>query len=392
MRTKKSQALAGIILSRVENLRTWVEVDTGALRHNLRQARRVIGLKTKLMIVVKSNAYGHGLVGAAKVAVKNGIDYLGVDSLDEGIILRKAGIKVPTVILGYTPLHRLKDVSKFDFETSVYNKETILVLAKVAKISRKPVKVHLKIETGTSRQGIIIEELPVFTELLKRHNWVMVGGVYTHFADTENITSTFYRKQLAMFQKAVRILEEAGYRDFVRHAASSAALFLYPETHFDMVRLGISYYGLWPSEAVEYTGKRRGIILRPALMWKTKIAQVKYLKGGTTVGYDRTERLKNDSRIAVLPVGYWDGYDRKLSRTGEVLVGGERCRVLGRVCMNMTMIDVTKLKNLRTEELVVILGRSGKEEITVEELAQKIGTINYEIITRINPLIPRIYK
>lgn len=376
---------------KLKNLKTWIEIDTSALKHNLKEARRVIGKKVKLMAVVKSNAYGHGLVGAARIAVGNGADYLGVDSIEEGIELRAQGIKTPILILGYIPLTRFFDVWRFNLQTSVYNRETIVELAKIVKISRKPVKAHLKIETGTSRQGILFQDLPRFIDLLKEHPRVKLEGAYTHFADTENLKSTYYKKQLEVFTRALEILKEVGYHNLITHTAASAAMWLYPETHFDMVRLGISYYGLWPSEAVRRIGEKRGVILKPALTWKTRIAQVKHLKKGTYVGYDRTEKLKRDSRVAVLPVGYWDGYDRKLSKTGEVLVRGRRSRVLGMVCMNMIMADVTGLGNIRTEEPVTLLGRSGKEEITAEELARKSGTINYEAVARINPLIPRGY-
>ncbi len=375
----------------IQNLRTWIEVDSNALRHNLRQARKAIGKNTKLMVVVKSNAYGHGLVASATVAVKNGADYLGVDSVDEGIELRKAKIKTSILILGYTLNSRLKECSKLGFEQVVYDRKTVLELAKIVKKSRKSTKIHLKIETGTSRQGIQIEELPDFIKLLKKYPQIKIEGVYTHFADTENPKSTYYKKQLDTFSRAVALLADAGFNNCIWHAAASAAIWLYPETHFDMVRLGLSYYGLWPSGGVKRIMERRGIALRPALSWKTKIAQIKHLKKGAPIGYDRTEILKKDSVVAVLPVGYWDGYDRKLSRIGEVLVKGKRCKVLGRVCMNMVMADVSGLKNIRIEEPATLLGKSGKEEITAEDMAQAIGTINYEVVTRINPLIPRIY-
>ncbi len=374
-----------------KNLRTWVEVNESALRHNLRQARKAIGKNVKLMAVVKSNAYGHGLVGAAKVAVKDNVDYLGVDSVDEGAELRKAGIKTPVLILGYTVSSRLSECMRLNLVQGAYNKGTIEGLEEAAKKERGQARIHFKIETGTSRQGILSDDLPDFIRLLKKHPHVKLEGVYTHFSDTENIRSTFYKKQFATFQKAVRILEEAGYDNLVRHTASSAAIWLYPETHLDMVRLGISYYGLWPSGAVERIGRKRGITLQPALTWKTRVAQIKYLKKGSFVGYDRTEKLKSNSRIVVLPVGYGDGYPRKLSRVGEILIQGKRCRVLGRVCMNMIMVDVSRVKRLREEDLAALLGRSGKEEVSAEDMAQKIGTISYEVTTRINPLIPRIY-
>ncbi len=374
-----------------EGLRTWIEVDTAVLGRNLRALRRVLTEKTKLMVVVKSNAYGHGLLGAARVAEKAGADWLGVDSMHEGATLRNNRIRLPILILGYTPGSDLMHTLTHNLDQIVYDKNTIRLLARHARRLRKNAYVHIKIETGTSRQGITPEALTSFLAYIKRYPEIRIRGIYTHFAETENPKSRFYRTQLTILKKAAAILGQSQYIKPILHAAASSATLLYSETHLDMVRVGISYYGLWPSREVERLLGKQGVALKPALTWKTRIAQLKWLERGTTVGYDRTERVRRRSHVAVLPVGYWDGYDRGLSRIGEVLIRGKRCRVLGRVCMNMIVIDVTDLRNLHVGEPVTLLGGSRKSEISAEEIAKKIGTINYEVVTRINPLIPRLY-
>ena len=371
--------------------KTWVEINKKALQNNIYQVKKLIGPRVKLMAVVKANAYGHGLIEVAKIAVNSGADWIGVDSIDEGIRLRKAGINTPVLILGYTLLSRLDDIVKYKLSQTVYNKETIYRLGDLD--TKRKIKVHLKVETGTSRQGLEKEELLELATIIKKYSHIEIEGAHTHYANIEDTTDHSYaQQQLQRFKDAIEFLEKNGVSIPIKHTACSAAIILFPETYFDMVRLGVSMYGLWPSREtfVSAKEKRRKIDLKPALTWKTKIAQVKKIRAGTPVSYGLTERVSHDSNIAVLPVGYWDGYDRKLSGIGNVLIKGKRCKVLGRVCMNMIMVDVSHIPNVKLEDEAVLLGKQDKEEITADELAQKIGTINYEVVTRINPLIPRI--
>ena len=366
-------------------MKTWVEISKNSLKNNISQFQKLIGDKVKLMAVVKANAYGHGLIEVAKIAVRNRADWLGVDSVDEAIELRKAGIKAPILIMGYTPLSRLEDVAKYDFRQVVYNKETI------EKLKRG--RVHLKVETGTSRQGLEKEELLELAKFIKKYPQIEIEGIYTHYANIEDTTDHSYaQEQLKKFKESVELLKKNGIEIPIKHTACSAAIILFPETYFDMVRLGISMYGFWPSKETFVSARenKRQINLAPVLTWKTLVAQIKNIKAGTPISYGLTEKISQDSKIAILPVGYFDGYDRKLSGVGNVLIKGKRCKVLGRVCMNMIIADVSHIPDVKLEDEVVLLGKQGVEQITADELAQKIGTINYEVVARINPLIPRI--
>lgn len=407
-------------------MKTWVEISKNSLKNNISQFQKLIGDKVnpapflgvfsseryhaekrrrvKLMAVVKANAYGHGLIEVAKIVEGSSTDpedpatagrradWFGVDSIDEAIRIRKAGINAPILIMGYTLLSRLNDVVKYDFRQVVYNRKTIEVLSKRAKKNKK-IFIHLKVETGTSRQGLEKEELLELAKFIKKYPQLEIEGIYTHYANIEDTTDHSYaQSQLKRFKEAVNLLKKNNIKIPIKHTACSAAVILFPETYFDMVRLGISMYGLWPSKEtfVSAKEKKRKMKLEPILTWKTKIAQIKQVKAGTSISYGLTERISQDSKIAVLPIGYWDGYDRRLSGIGNVLIKGKRCKVLGRVCMNMIIADVSHVPNVKLEDEVVLLGKQGGDEITADELAQKIGTINYEVVTRINPLIPRI--
>lgn len=344
------------------------------------------------MAVVKSNAYGHGLVPVARVADAEGAAWFGVDNVDEGIELRKNGIKKPILILGYTLNSRLRDCVDHELSFVVYNLETARALRKL-QLKKKSAFVHVKIETGTTRQGVSGDALRRLVRELKKTPGVVIEGASTHFANIEDTTDHAYaEKQLERFQDGLAILEKEGIDPPWKHAACSAATVLFPDTYFNLVRLGISMYGLWSSKETLAVAKRehRMLELTPAMTWKSIVAQVKTVAKGTPISYGITERVTRASKIAVIPVGYWDGYDRGLSGTATVLIRGRRCKVLGRVCMNMFMVDVTDVSDVSVEDEVVLLGSQRRETIRAEELASKLGTINYEFVTRINPTIARI--
>lgn len=376
-----------------EFLRTWVEIDKSALIHNIGQFKKLIKPRVKLMAVVKANAYGHGLVKTSKIAAKAGANWLGVDSIDEALDLRKAKVKTPILVLGYVPQSRLGEVITNNIKLTCYNLETIEALGTLAPKLKKVAHIHLKIETGTNRQGVDSQAIPDFIKVIQEYPFVRLEGISTHFADAEVPSSPFTKGQLNRFNRVLKIFEKEKICIPIKHTASTAAVIAFPETLFDMVRIGIGLYGLWPSMAIKNLVRKKNIRfqLSPVLSWKTKVAQVKFIKKDSPVGYGCTEKVTRDSKIAILPVGYADGYDRKLSGIGSVLIKGRRAKVLGRVCMNMIMVDATFIKDVGPEEEVVLLGKQGAEEITAEDLAGKLGTINYEVVSRINSLVPRIY-
>lgn len=376
--------------------KTWIEVSKKALQQNVRAIRSYIGQNTAFMAVVKSNAYGHGLAETVK-AVSKYVDWFGVDNVDEGIILRKQGITQPILILGYTRRSRLEDCirNKLSFVVSAMETARALRDPRLTRIASHfgGARVHLKIETGTMRQGTKGKELLRLAHALKKTPGVVIEGCSTHYANIEDTTDHSYAEtQLARFKKSVDALKKEGIVPRWKHTACSAATLLFPETHFDIVRVGISLYGHWSSKETLAVAKhtKRMPDLRPALTWKTIVAQVKPVAKGSAIGYGCTERVSRPSKIAVLPVGYWDGYDRSLSGSGIVLVRGRRCKIVGRVCMNMCMADVTDVPGISVEDEAVLIGQQQRERVTAEEVAAICGTIQYEILTRINPLIPRI--
>lgn len=369
-----------------------VEISKKALVYNLKQFRKRVGKKVKIMAVVKANAYGHGIGEVAKIVSLNGGDWLGVNSLEEGMLLREEGITLPILILGYIPLTKIGEAVKNNLSFVVYNQRTIKKANQEAKKLGQEAKAHLKIETGTNRQGIKIKDVSSFTKFCLKQKNIFLEGIYTHYANIEDtLDPGFAMEQLEVFKKALQLIKEVNIKIPIRHTACSAATILFDKTFFDLVRVGIGLYGLWPSPETKISAqeKKIKIDLHPVLTWKTKVAQIKEVPQGETISYGRTYRTGRKSKIAILPVGYWDGYDRRLSNSGRVLIGSQFAPVVGRVCMNMIMVDVTDIPKVEVEDEVVLLGKQGKNEITAEEIAQKVGTINYEIVTRINPELPR---
>ena len=295
--------------------------------------------------------------------------------------------------MGYTTQNRLADLLKYDLNQIVSNIETLRELDFLTKKSVQNAKIHLKVEIGTSRQGILIDNIGEYLELLKSNPKLTLAGLSTHYANIEDTTDhSFAEEQLQRFKAIDQIISSAGFTGYIRHTACSAAAILFDETYFDMVRVGIGLYGLWPSSETRVSAKQKGVEmdLRPVLTWKTRIAHIKELPEGSVVSYGCTEKLTARTKIAILPIGYFDGCDRGLSSIGNVLVHGKRCKILGRICMDMTVIDINNIPDVKLEDEVVLLGKQGSEIIGAEEIAKKINTINYEVVTRINPLIKRI--
>jgi alanine racemase len=302
------------------------------------------------------------------------------------------GITKPIAILGHTPSEELRHVDSNDYRQVISRLDVAKALSDEARTAGKPARIHLKIETGTNRQGVLVEDLRIFVEELRRFPALDIEGVYTHYANIEDtLDPSFAQSQLQRFREALGILESLGVRPPVIHTAATSGVLLYPETDFSMVRLGIGAYGVWPSRETQLAARERGrqISLSPILTWKTRVAQVKSVRAGEYVGYGLTYRAGRPMQVVVVPVGYYDGYDRRLSNSGRALIQGQPVPVIGRVAMNMMMLDVTDVGAQQDDE-VVLLGRQQTNEIRVEEMAEKAGTIPYEILCRINPLIPRL--
>jgi len=371
-----------------------VEISRSALIHNIREFRRRIGPRKKFLAVVKANAYGHGLVEVAGLAVGEGVDWFGVNSVDEGIALRRAGIGVPVLVLGYTPLAALEEAVAADLRLTVYNKETVARLAGLAGRMGKTVRVHVKLETGTWRQGVAPRQLAAFVRDIRRRPGLVVEGLSSHFANIEDTTKHDYpRRQLEAYRTACRALEAGGPRVPLKHMSCTASTILFPEPGFNLARVGIGLYGLWPSKETYLScllDRKDPLSLKPVLSWKARIAQIKEVPAGADIGYGGTYRTTRPTVLAVVPVGYFDGYDRGLSNAAHVLVKGRRAPVRGRVAMDFFMADVTDVPGVKLEDVVTLLGAEGRERITAEDLAALAGTISYEILARINPLVPRV--
>ncbi len=385
-----------------DGLRTWIEIDSRAARKNYdtfrkltaRRAGRHAG-KTKLWAVVKSNAYGHGLFAFSKIMNRFGIDGFCVDSLVEGIALRRDGIKKPILVLGHTLPARYAEATKHNITITISNFEALRELAKVKERARAGAvpEFHIKIDTGMHRQGFYLEDLPRVIAAIARQKNIKskLTGLYTHFASAKDINYPSYTDhQFGKFEKAAKLFEKAGFKNLIKHAAATGGTLVNQKYHLDAVRVGIGLYGLWPSKELEVQlGKK--IKLHPILSWRAVVSEVKQLKAGDYVGYDMAERVANDMMMAILPIGYWHGFPRALSSgAGEAIVNGRRARVLGRVSMDLTAIAPGG--RARPGDIATLIGRDGGEEIFAWEPAQKSGTVHYEFLTRLNPLMERVVR
>jgi len=372
----------------------WIEIERSALEHNIQQFRNLIGTRRKLLVMVKANAYGHGMFEVAGIACNSRADWLGVQSVEEGVSLRREKFECPILVVGYIPLDNLKKAVINDLRITVYNPESIDKLGEVCRKLGKKAFLHIKVETGTYRQGVDKGDILAFVEKIRRDPQLVLEGVSSHFANIEDTTDhTYARQQLHNYHTIIQNLKEYKINIPVKHFSCSAATILFSETHFDMARIGIGIYGLWPSKETYLSSllqDQHPISLKPVLSWKARIAQLKKVPKGAMVGYGCTYKTGRESLLAVVPVGYYDGYPRNLSNTSYILINGERAPLRGRVAMNFLVADVTDISGVRLEDKVVLIGKSGNDAISADSLASWQGTINYEAVTRINPFIPRI--
>jgi alanine racemase len=377
---------------------TWCEIDDHALHANIEQLKHRLGTDTLLGVVVKGDAYGHGLLDCARAFCAAGADWLVVHSHAEAVALRNGGLQETILVCGPTQPVEAGLAAKVSTHVVVYDAATVRALGLAAAAKSVTIPVHVKIETGTNRQGLRPEDLCAFVQLVKSTAGVFLQGASTHFADVEDDEDhDFARQQLAVLDGARQQLATAGLSIPMWHAAASAAALLLPKSRLDLVRVGIAAYGLWPSGEIErlVAASENPLELQPALSWRARIAQVQKMSAGGSVGYGRTWYAGGARRrIAVLPVGYHEGFPRSRSNQGHVLIRGLPAPVRGRVCMNLVMVEVTDIEAatgsaLQAGEVATLLGADGDANITAAQFADWSSTIHYEIISRIHPCVPR---
>ncbi len=364
----------------------WVEINLKAIGENIKVLKTLIGSKTMFMAVVKADGYGHGAVKVAQVALESGVHRLGVALVEEGLELRKAGIKALIHILSEIPPSAGEIAVKYDLIPTICSREIAEELSSKAREADKKVKVHVKVDTGMNRLGLFPHQIPQFLEFLKTLPYLEVEGIFTHFAMADQVQNEYTKLQLERFMNLLSDLRKRGFNIPIKHAANSAATILFPETHLDMVRVGIAMYGLHPSPAT-----RGKINLAPALQFKALVSLVKPLSAGEGVSYGLTYRAKKKTTLAVLPLGYGDGYTRLLSNKSHVLIKGRRAPVVGNICMDQLMVDVRHIPVVRPGIEATLIGEQGGDQISADELANILETINYEIVCMIGKRVPRIY-
>lgn len=362
---------------------SWVELDYAAFTYNVKQIRRAIGPDRKFMAVIKSNAYGHGLPLLAKACQRLGeIDWVATAGEQEALLVQQSGCTKPVLILSY--YHNYNILRRLtNCRLVIYNQQQVRELKK-HKISYP---VHLKIDTGTTRVGLQLDQVKHFCQWLKKfYPQLKVEGSWSHFATAEEDAWAFTHQQQQKLKQAVEMVRSVGYQSKYIHIDCSAPSLRQPTDFTNMARVGLSLYGLWPSLATRRHA--HNLKLKPVLSWKTRIIDVKEVPKGVGIGYGQTYHCLYGAKIAILPVGYWEGYQRNLAG-GEVLIKGKHCPIRGRICMNLMMVEVTHLPQVMVGDEVVLLGKMRRQQITAEDLAQQAKTINYEIVTNINPLLNR---
>ncbi len=370
---------------------SYIEISKKNLIHNVKQFRGLLSKKTKIAGVIKANAYGHGQNEVAKIIAPY-VDYFIVNHIDELLKLRTI-TKKPAFVFGYVLSSDIARAIRAKCVLGVFSLETARAINETAFKMKVKQEIHLAIDAHLGREGILITDLGEILIAVKNMKNVRLTGMYAHFANIEDTTNlSFAKKQISTFKRALAIAKIAGFKNLQTHISATSGALIYEKENgiHQIVRVGVGLYGIWPSSHLEFKYRNKNFKLLPIMSWKTHIALVKTLPAGHTIGYGLTFMTHKPTKIAVIPQGYSDGVDRGLSNKGMVLIGGKRCKILGRVAMNMFVVDVTDVPNVAIEDEVVIIGTQGKEKITPEEIAEIINTINYEITTRVSPLLPRV--
>jgi alanine racemase len=357
-------------------------VDLRAIGNNIAQIRKRIGKKRDIMAVVKADGYGHGAIEVSLSALENGANCLGVALPEEGEQLRKAGIGAPITVLGLIQPEEAYKVVDLDLEQAICSLEVAEALDQIASNAGIQINVHIKVDTGMGRVGVLPEDAFAFVRRMGRFKSLKVKGIFTHFSCADELDKAFAKKQIEIFDGLVRDIEASEIKIPKKHMANSAAILDLPESYYDLVRPGIMIYGLYPSDEVSHS-----VELKPAMTFMTKVIFVKWVPPGCPISYGRTFTTQKKTMVATLPVGYADGYSRLLSSRGEVLIKGHRVALMGRVCMDMCMVDVSEVKNVQPGDEVILFGKG----LPVDEIAKKMGTINYEVVCAVGKRVPRVY-
>lgn len=372
----------------MDNMRpTWAEVNLNAISRNLEIIRQAAGDKTKIMAVVKANAYGHGMFEISRVCQQQGVDYMGVAILDEAIALQKAGIMLPVLVLGYIPPEHTAAAIQAGISITVFNMDYADMVSRAAIAAGQTAHIHVKLDTGMSRLGFPADHNTV-EKILKiaESPGVDIEGIFTHFAESDSPDSTFTLQQINQFKGTIEELEKRGLHIPLQHCSNSAAIVNYPQARFSMVRAGIILYGLYPAPLM----KNMDLGIQPAMTLKSRVSFVKDLHPGDTVSYGRTYTCREETRIVTVPIGYADGYNRLLSNQAHAVIKGRRVPLIGAVCMDQCMFDIGQMKDISEGEEVILFGKP-EHGVTADELAEIIGTINYEVVCSVSARVPRTY-
>ncbi|MBN1913785.1 MAG: alanine racemase [Candidatus Omnitrophica bacterium] len=362
---------------------TWAEINLGDLAHNFRQIKKLLAMETKVMACVKADAYGHGLIAVARALVSCGVDHFGVASIDEGIAIRKNNIRKPILVMGAVLRKDILPLFTYGLTPTVCSLQLARALNGLARKKRRVMDIHIKVDTGMGRLGVLASDALPFIQEVQRSRFLRIAGVFTHFpcADTDR---DFTLAQIDIFKKLITDLRHRGIRIPLAHAANSMGLIAYKESHFDMVRPGLAIYGLYPKAGLK-------VDLKPVLSLKTQVTYLKKVPSGYGISYGRTYVARKDTTIATLPIGYGDGYPRILSGRAPVLIRGRRLRIESRICMDQMMTDVANI-GVKVGDEAVLIGSQGKNKITAQDLARLSKTISYEIVCGLGSRIPRVYK
>lgn len=365
----------------------WAEISLDNLAHNMREIRRVAKSKD-IMAIIKADAYGHGAMDVAPVLLENGATSLGVAVITEAIELRKAGIKAPLMILGYTPLTFSKEIIKYDIQQTVFTFEYAKALSNEAQKLGITAKIHIGLDTGMGRIGFLPNEESVneVYAISKLPN-IEIVGLFSHFSSADEEDKDYTYEQLDKFNNFYHELTKKGVKPKIRHIANSAAIIDLPEAHFEAVRPGLILFGYYPSEEIH----KEKIHLKPVLTLKTDVVHVKTMEKDMYISYGRKYKTEKESIIATLPIGYADGYTRLLFNKAKVIINGKLAPIVGRICMDQCMVDVTDIGEVKVGDEVILIGQQGNVKFDADDIAELLGTINYEIICMIGKRVPRVY-